>query len=32
VSLFGFLFAGALRVREKGPHGHGLETIRATGL
>jgi MFS family permease len=32
VSLFGFLFAGALRVREKGPHGHGLETIRASGL
>jgi len=32
MSLFGFLFAGALRVREKGPQGHGLETIRATGL
>ena len=32
MSLFGFLFAGALRVRENGPQGHGLETIRATGL
>src|SRR4030095_16148057 len=32
MSLFGFLFAGALRVREKGPQGHGLETIRASGL
>jgi hypothetical protein len=32
MSLFGFLFAGALRMREKGPQGHGLETIRATGL
>jgi hypothetical protein len=31
VSLFGFLFAAALRVREAGPRGHGLETIRATG-
>jgi len=29
LSLFGFLFAAALRVREKGPHGHGLESIRA---
>jgi MFS family permease len=30
LSLFGFLFAAALRVRETGPHGHGLEAIRAT--
>jgi MFS family permease len=30
LSLFGFLFAAALRVREKGPSGHGLESIRAT--
>jgi MFS family permease len=30
LSLFGFLFAAALRVRETGPDGHGLETIRAT--
>jgi MFS family permease len=29
LSLFGFVFAAALRVREKGVHGHGLETIRA---
>jgi MFS family permease len=29
LSLFGFVFAAALRVREKGPRGHGLETIRA---
>jgi MFS family permease len=29
LSLFGFLFAAALRVREKGAQGHGLETIRA---
>jgi MFS family permease len=29
LSLFGFLFAYALRVRETGPHGHGLETIKA---
>jgi MFS family permease len=32
LSLFGFLFAGALRMRENSPQGHGLETIRATGL
>jgi MFS family permease len=31
LSLFGFIFAAALRVREGGPHGHGLETIRASG-
>jgi MFS family permease len=29
LSLFGFLFAAALRRRETGPHGHGLESIRA---
>jgi MFS family permease len=29
LSLFGFVFAFALRVRETGPHGHGLESIRA---
>jgi MFS family permease len=29
LSLFGFVFAHALRVRETGPHGHGLETIKA---
>ena len=29
LSLFGFLFAFALRVREKSPQGHGLEAIRA---
>jgi MFS family permease len=29
LSLFGFLFAAALRVREKSPSGHGLESIRA---
>jgi MFS family permease len=32
LSLFGFVFAAALRARESGPHGHGLETIRATGM
>jgi MFS family permease len=32
LSLFGFVFAGALRKRETGAHGHGLETIRASGL
>lgn len=31
LSLFGFVFAAALRVREQGPQGHGLETIKATG-
>jgi MFS family permease len=30
LSLFGFVFAAALRRRETGPHGHGLETIRAS--
>jgi MFS family permease len=30
LSLFGFLFAAAVRVRETGPHGHGLETIKAS--
>lgn len=29
LSLFGFVFAYALRIRETGPHGHGLETIKA---
>jgi len=29
LSLSGFVFAAALRVREKGAQGHGLETIRA---
>jgi len=32
LSLFGFVFAAALRARESGPNGHGLETIRATGM
>jgi hypothetical protein len=30
LSLSGFVFAAALRVREKSTQGHGLETIRAT--
>ena len=30
LSLFGFLFAAALRMRETGAQGHGLETIKAT--
>jgi MFS family permease len=30
LSLFGFVFAAMLRAREKGPRGHGLETITAT--
>jgi MFS family permease len=29
LSLFGFVFAYALRMRETGPLGHGLETIKA---
>jgi MFS family permease len=29
LSLFGFIFAYALRVRETGPQGHGLEAIKA---
>lgn len=29
LSLAGFAFSAALRARETGPHGHGLETIRA---
>jgi MFS family permease len=29
LSLFGFVFAFALRVRETGPQGHGLESIKA---
>jgi MFS family permease len=29
LSLFGFVFAFALRLRETGPHGHGLEAIKA---
>lgn len=32
LSLFGFIFAAALRIRETGPRGHGLETIRASGM
>lgn len=28
LSLFGFVFSAALRRRETGPHGHGLESIR----
>ena len=32
LSLFGFVFAAMLRARERGPAGHGLETIRATGM
>jgi MFS family permease len=31
LSLAGFVFAGALRVRETSRHGHGLESIRAKG-
>ncbi len=31
LGLSGFIFAALLRVRETGPQGHGLETIRATG-
>ena len=31
LSLFGFAFAFALRRREVGPEGHGLESIKATG-
>jgi MFS family permease len=31
LSLFGFVFAAALRIREASPQGHGLETIRASG-
>jgi len=30
LSLFGFVFAAALRKRETGPESHGLESIRAT--
>jgi hypothetical protein len=29
LSLFGFVFAALLRKRETGPHGHGLEAIKA---
>lgn len=29
LSLFGFVFAAALRKRETGPNGHGLESIKA---
>jgi MFS family permease len=29
LSLFGFVFAFLLRLRETGPHGHGLEEIKA---
>jgi MFS family permease len=32
IALGGFVFAAALRARETGAEGHGLETIRATGL
>jgi hypothetical protein len=30
LSLFGFIFAARLRMREKGTAGHGLETIRSS--
>jgi MFS family permease len=30
LSLFGFVFAAALRARETSPRGHGLEEVRAT--
>ena len=29
LSLFGFVFAAALRAREQGQEGHGLESVRA---
>jgi MFS family permease len=32
LSLFGFVFAAALRVRETSRAGHGLESIRASGM
>ena len=32
LSLFGFVFAALLRAHERGPAGHGLETIRASGM
>lgn len=32
ISLFACLFAAALRAREAGPRGHGLESIRAAGV
>jgi MFS family permease len=32
LSLFGFVFAAALRRRETGPRGHGLESVRPAGL
>jgi hypothetical protein len=32
LSLFAFVFAAALRARETGPRGHGLESIRAAGV
>jgi len=32
LSLFALVFAAALRARETGPRGHGLESIRATGV
>ena len=32
LSLAGLVFSVLLRQRELGPHGHGLETIRARGL
>jgi MFS family permease len=31
LSLFAFVFAAALRARETGPRGHGLESFRAAG-
>ncbi len=31
LSLFGFVFAAALRRRETGPHGHRLETAQPQG-
>jgi MFS family permease len=32
LSVAGLAFSALLRRRETGPHGHGLETIRATGI
>jgi MFS family permease len=32
LSLAGLVFSALLRQRETGPHGHGLETIRAKGM
>jgi hypothetical protein len=32
LSVAGLAFSALLRRRETGPHGHGLETIKATGI